>query len=94
MFDFLLCCPWLLLVVSGCCLLLSFRGGSVRFFFTVGPWARVFFGCGAFLLEINAYLSKKKNKGEGASARYKNTLDKQIQNTHIWAQQTQTTNQT
>ena len=31
MFDFLLCCPWLLLVVLGCCLLLSFRGGYVRF---------------------------------------------------------------
>ena len=32
-FGFLFCCLWLLLVVSGCCLLFSFRGGSVRFSF-------------------------------------------------------------
>ena len=36
MFGFLFCCPWLLLVVSGCCILLSFRGGSVRFSFLLG----------------------------------------------------------
>ena len=36
MFGFLFCCPWLLLVVLGCCFLLSFKGGSVRFSFLLG----------------------------------------------------------
>ena len=36
MFGFLFCCPWLLLVVLGCCFFLSFRRGSVRFSFLLG----------------------------------------------------------
>ena len=60
-FFFVFCC-------LGCCPPLLFGGGAVRFFYSLGPWARVFFGCGVFAFGNKFLLIQKKKKNDVTEA--------------------------